>query len=71
MLFVRTLFPNYYFNSFEEIIAGEKDESYINQYIDDASKKILTHTKDIDVNNNETMKRMAVFHMIWITWPRF
>ena len=39
LLFVRTLFPNYYFNSFEEISAGEKDESYINQYIDDASKK--------------------------------
>ena len=43
----------------------------VSEIIDDASKKILTHTKDIDVNNNETIKRMAVFHMIWITWPRF
>ena len=39
LLFARTLFPNYYFNSFEEIIAGEKDENIINKYIDDVSKK--------------------------------
>ena len=43
----------------------------VSEIIDGASKKILTHTKVIDVNNNETIKRMAVFHMIWITWPRF
>lgn len=39
LLFTRTLFPNYYFNTFEEIIAGEKDEKCINKYIDEVEKK--------------------------------
>lgn len=39
LFFTRTLFPNYYFNTFEEIIAGEKDEKYINKYIDEVEKK--------------------------------
>ena len=30
----------------------------VSEIIDDASNKILTHTKDIDVNNNETIKRI-------------
>ena len=37
LLFARTLFPNYYFNMFEEIIAGEKEEKYINKYIENAN----------------------------------
>lgn len=39
LLFARTLFPNYYFNIFEEIIAGEKEENSINKYIDEVEKK--------------------------------
>lgn len=39
LLFARTLFPNYYFNTFEEIIAEEKEEKSINQYIDEVEKK--------------------------------
>lgn len=38
LLFARILFPNYYFNLFEEIIAGEKDEECINKYIDNVEK---------------------------------
>lgn len=38
LLFARTLFPNYYFNTFEEIIAGEKKENYISIYIDNVEK---------------------------------
>lgn len=38
LLFARTLFPNYYFNTFEEIIAGEKDEKSINKYIENADR---------------------------------
>ena len=37
LLFARTLFPNYYFNVFEEIIAGDKEEKYINKYIENAN----------------------------------
>lgn len=38
LLFARTLFPNYYFNTFEEIIAGEKKENSISKYIDNVEK---------------------------------
>jgi len=34
LLFVRTMFPNYYFDTFEEIIAQEKDEQEIIKYIE-------------------------------------
>ena len=39
LLFTRVLFPNYYFNTFEEIIAEDAPEENINIYIETIEKK--------------------------------